>query len=194
MSFFDDVYNKIFGKNVPKNTKILHERLQRSGAYNDKYREWINGSWHSTRLAGIRTSYELKKKGIEQNPVVHVMNNQYACGFAISFTDYFNRDEFSYMLDHLSEKLLKLDYKLANSDLQITDKGTYTETVEKKYLKPRINVEPPIDQKYGNILIENVMINDKPSYFKLSANIYSDRLYTKALSFEELADYIFQES
>jgi hypothetical protein len=194
MAFFDDVYKKLFGKKAPKNSRILHEKLTRSDSYARKFEEWINGSWHTTRLSGIRTSYELKKKGIEQNPIVHVMNNQYACGFAISYTDYFNRDEFSYMLDHLSEKLLKLDYKLANSDLQITDKGTYTETVEKKYLKPRINVEPPIDQKYGNILIENVLVDDKPSYFKLSANIYSDRLYTKARSFDELVEYIFEES
>lgn len=192
MAFFDEVYKKLFGRKSEKNPRILHEILNRTSTFDELYQQWLDQSWHTTRLAGIKTSYDLKKKGIEQSPVVHIMNNPYANGIAISYTNYFEKNEFSFMLEHLSEKLLKLDYKTANSDVIINDKGTYTETIEKKYLKPRIGIEPPIDQKFGNILIENVLVDDVPSYLRLSANIYSDRLYTAARPFDELVDFIFK--
>ncbi len=189
MGFFEDVYNKLFSKSQ-SNTKILHEVLERSDNFKSDYLKWMLESGLDDKLNSIRTSYELKKKGIEQNPVIHVLSSKYANGFAISFSDYFLKSDFAFLLEYFGKKTKELGYKLSNNDLMISDKGNYTQTIEKLYLKPIISAEPPIDQKYGNILIENVMIDDKPSYLKLHASIYSDSLYKNALSFEDYLAHI----
>jgi hypothetical protein len=44
----------------------------------------------------------------------------------------------------------------------------------------------PLEQKFGNIHVEFLTINDKPDYIKLMANVYSDRNYREAESFENL--------
>ncbi|MFT6053161.1 MAG: hypothetical protein ACJAS3_000119 [Roseivirga sp.] len=51
--------------------------------------------------------------------------------------------------------------------------------------------EKKTNQLYGNILIEYVMIVRKPSYIKLMANIYQDRMYSEALAFDELIEKLF---
>jgi len=191
MGFFEDVYNKLFSKSQ-SNAKILHEVLERSDTFKSDYLKWMLESGLDDKLNSIRTSYELKKKGIEQNPIIHVLSSKYANGFAISFSDYFLKSDFAFLLEYFGKKTKELGYKLSNNDLTISDKGKYTQTIEKLYLKPIISAEPPIDQKYGNILIENVLIDDKPSYLKLHASIYSDSLYKNALSFEDYLAHILK--
>lgn len=186
MAFFDDVYNRLFGKKSKNDPKLLHEVLERSQGFKDSYDQWINNDLTPSKIGRIKSSYELKKKGIEQSPEVHILNSQYANGIAISYSDFFDRNEFSYLIDYMAEKILALGYKKANSDVKISVKNTYTESVEKHYLKPVTGMDSPLDQKYGNILLESVKVDDRPSYFKLSANVYSDRLYKTALPFENL--------
>lgn len=188
MAFFDDVYNRLFGKKSKSDSKILHEVLERSSTYKTEYKNWLANDLTFQKIGRIRNAYDLKKKGIEQSPEVHVLASSYANGVAVSYSDFFEKNEFSYLLDYLADKTLTLGYKKANSDLKISVKNNYTESVEKHYLKPITGNETPINQKYGNILIESVKIDDKPSYLKLSANIYSDRLYNEPLSFDKLIE------
>lgn len=190
MAFFDDIYQKLFAKKPETDNKLVHEVLKRSESFKDSYNAWMNEDLTQSKIKRIRGSYELKKKGIEQSPEVHILTTQYANGIAISYSNFFEKNEFSYLLDFFAAKILSLGYKKANSDVKITVKNTYTESVEKHYLKPITGTDTPIDQKYGNILLEAVKIDDRPSYFKLSANIYSDRLYKKAIPFENLLNEI----
>ena len=48
------------------------------------------------------------------------------------------------------------------------------------------------NQKFGNILIEKTEIDRKPSYLKLMANVYQDRLYSEAKPFSELIEQLFK--
>jgi hypothetical protein len=195
MSFFDQVYHKVFGKKTNPHKAILHETLSRSERFQSDYQQWLMSGQAQKLMDDIRNSFELKKKGIAYDqPAVHILNSAYANGIAVSFSDHFQQNDFAYLLDHLSSMILTIGYKKANNDILISEKGNYTETVEKCYLKPIISVETPIDQKYGNILIEHVKINDKPSYLKFSANIYSDRLYKDAKPFNDLMNFIFYEN
>jgi hypothetical protein len=45
---------------------------------------------------------------------------------------------------------------------------------------------------YGNISLEKIRINQQPSYFKLLASVYSDRLYYDAKPFDDLMDRLFE--
>jgi hypothetical protein len=96
----------------------------------------------------------------------------------------------------LKDKTLNLGYKLVNADRSLFDKDKYVETKERYYLKPIIdaqNSDELFNQRFGNIMIEQVLIDNKPSYLKFMASIYSDRLYTKALDFEELMAVVFEK-
>ena len=191
MSFFNQVYESLFGhKKDAKDFTLTHELISRSGRYLDQYQKWQANGDPDRIFGSVRSAYELKKKGIEQDPAVHILTSQYANGLAVSHSDFFQDGDFAFMLDLLAERIKALGYKTANSDLLIRDKADYTESVEKHYLKPIIVTDPPFDQKFGNILVESVRIDDKPSYFKLSANVYSDRLYGDALIFDDLINQI----
>ena len=85
----------------------------------------------------------------------------------------------------------KLDYRLVNSHLTIQEKGEDVETREMHYLKPKSGFEAPRDQKYGNVQIEFIRLNDRPANINLLANTYSDRAYNEPKEFEELAQHIF---
>ena len=49
-----------------------------------------------------------------------------------------------------------------------------------------------MSQLYGNISLEKIRINQQPSYFKLLASVYSDRLYYDAKPFDDLMDQLFE--
>src|SRR5690606_3879802 len=142
--------------------------------YLKRYHEWKGSGRLTALLKEVARSYYLKQQAIDNNPDVHLLQSNYANGFAISYSSEINKDDFLYFFDWLAERVEGLGYKRSNSDILVTDKKTYVESREKHYLKPVTGSEKPTDQKFGNILIESVSIDENPSYIKLIANIYSD--------------------
>lgn len=191
MSFFDQVYQTLFPKKDQTNKVLLHELIHRSDSYTANYRKWNGSSNQADFLKDLRTAYYLKSKGIEGKPSVHLLKSQYSNGFAISYTDELDQNEFQYLFDWLAVTIENAGYRKSNSDVTIMDKGNFIETREKHYLKPPTGKSIPLEQRYGNILIEHISVDDKPSFLKLVANIYNDRSYSKAESFEGLAEYLF---
>jgi len=187
MAYFENLVNKIFGAK-DENSTFIHEIIERSQAYMSRYETWKIEN--SPTLNGIYTAYELKKKGIIQIPAVHLLVSPYANGIAISHHSSFAKDEFSFLLDFWKEKISMLSYRCVNYDRTIREKSAYLETIEKAYLKPMITTENPINQRFGNILIESVLVDNQPSYLKLNASVYSDRLYSAPLPFDSLIQKI----
>lgn len=192
MSFFDHIVDKLFNKQSPK-TAFIHEVLSRSDQELVTYEAWKKTEQAKGLLADIERAYFMKKQGIVSAVEIHLLDSQYANGFAISFNDEFSKESFGHMFDFLKDRGLEQGYKLAQGDRRVLDKDTYEETIEKWYLKPQGEVEDGVtDQKYGNILIEKTEIDRKPSYLKLMANVYQDRLYSKAKPFSELIEQLFK--
>ncbi|OEK03458.1 hypothetical protein BFP97_18885 [Roseivirga sp. 4D4] len=192
MSFFDNIVDKLFSKQSPK-TAFIHEVLKRSDQEVLGFERWKKTEDAKSLLADIERAYFMKKQGIVSAVEVHLLDSQYANGFAISFNKEFSKETFSHVFDFLKDRGLEQGYKLAQGDRRVLDKDTYEETIEKWYLKPLTEVEDGVsDQKYGNILIEKTEIDRKPSYLKLMANVYQDRLYTKAKPFSELIEQLFK--
>ena len=189
MSFFDSVVGKLFGKQAPK-TAFIHETLSRSERELALYETWLRKEESVQLIEDIERGYVLKKKGIVSGVEVHILASQYANGFAISFGDSFTEETFKHTFDWLKEKVLTMGYRISVSDRKISEKNNYEETVEKWYLKP---ISEDLDaqkanQRFGNITIEKIDIDRKPNYIKFLASIYQDRLYTEALTFDELLD------
>lgn len=193
MSFFDDVFKKLFPEKRVASNELIHETLERNERELESFGKWASSEESVHLMAEVYNSYQLKKKGITAQLDVHLLETPYSNGFAISFNQEKTKEEFRNLFDLFKEKTLDFGYKLAQKDRRIIDRETYEEVIEKWYLKPQ--AEPleknKFNQLYGNILIEYVMIDRKPSYIKLMANIYQDRMYSHALAFDELIEKLF---
>ncbi|MEM1135694.1 MAG: hypothetical protein AAGI07_07620 [Bacteroidota bacterium] len=195
MSFFDKIYNKLFsnGKGNSKEA-FVSEQLIRGEQYKRDYFRWINEGIYKIHLDSIYSAYQKKLQKIDDEFKVHVLSTPYANGFALSYHPSLSTSDFSFLFDYFKDQAVNLGYQLNNSGRKIYDRPNYVEAKEKFYLKPPlqdIQQGELFDQMYGNILIEQILVDSKPSYMKFVANIYSDRLYTKALEFEELLSKVF---
>ena len=188
-SFFEEVYNKLFKKQAPKQP-VVTEMLKRSEKELAAYAEWYASESKTLLIEDFDRAYHLKKQQIESAMEVHLLASKYANGFAITFSQVFTPTDFKYLFDYFKDQILDLGYKLAQADRRILDKDTYEESIEKWYLKPQSGDfgQEFIDQRFGNVIIELVSVNRKPSYMRLMANVYQDRLYAKAEPFEKLFD------
>lgn len=194
MSFLDEIFNKLFPKEQPNHKIAVQEELQRSSSYQEAYTNWKSSSEATLLLERIKKSYNMKKTGMEGLYPVHLFNSAAANGFALSYHPTISRREFHFLLDYWRDKMLSLDYRLANTDTQTKDKGEYVQTTEKHYLKPPITRnKPKAEQHYGNILLEYVLVDDQPSYLKLMITTYKDHLFTEAKPHEELLEKLFEE-
>lgn len=193
MSFFDEVFSKLFKKKESNTVPVVHEPLTRSARQLEAYQNWCDASHHLTLLEQIADASHKKKLGILSEYEVHLLNTPYSNGIALSYHKNIGADAFQHLFDYFKEHTLSLGYKLAQADRRILDKGNYEETIEKWYLKPAKLAEEDqlVDQLYGNVLLEQVLIDRKPSFIKLMANVYQDRSYTKALDFEDYLENLF---
>lgn len=193
MTFFDNLYKKLFAQKSSHNPKIYSDVIERNSKYRFQYDEWKESSKPSELIALYSRSYYLKQTGIQNDPEVHLFTSQAANGFALTYSPLLSREEFQYLFDWLADKVKLLGYRLVNSDVQITEKPEFMETKEKHYLKPPLgSFDSATDQFYGNILVEYVMVNDEPGYIKLLANTYSDRLYLEPRPHSELINYLLE--
>ncbi len=198
MSFFDKIVKKLFPADKVTNGKeaFVSEELTRNEPYKQAYFRWINEGAYKPLLHDVHEAYQHKLQKNEVTLKLHLLTTPYANGFALSYHATIGEKEFNYLFDYLKDQVINAGYQLNNSSRKIYDKPNYIETKEKYYLKPPLKGLDDgtlFDQMYGNISIENILIDGKPSYMKLVASIYSDRLYTKALPFQSLVDILFSK-
>ncbi|MDW3193319.1 MAG: hypothetical protein R8G66_13185 [Cytophagales bacterium] len=192
MAFFDDIYDRVFGKEQTPDPVFVHKLLKRSGSFLEKYEAWKKGR-KDELLELIDTSLQLKTKGIEQDPPTHVLKFSGSNAFAVSFSSDMGAEELQFLTEWFAAYVLQnLPYKKANGDVMIRERDNIVETIEKIYLKPIATEELPADQQFGNILIENFVVGTKPSYMKVTANYYMDRMYKPHRPFEELTNFLLK--
>jgi hypothetical protein len=88
-----------------------------------------------------------------------------------------------------------LGYEQVSLDRKLEEVNEQVKETEKFYFKPPLQLPKEgelISQLYGNISLEKIRINQQPSYFKLLASVYSDRLYYDAQPFDDLMDRLFE--
>lgn len=192
MAFMESLFDKLFpGKNANRQVQVMEE-LHRSPAYQEAYGQWSGSPEARGLIAAVEKSYYLKKNHIAGEYPVHLFESAAANGFALSYHPNIQARQFQFLLDYFRDRVLRMGYRLANTDRKIKEKESYISTTEKHYLKPPISKDRKIaDQRYGNILLEYVLIDQQPSYLKLMVTIYSDHLFTEAQAYDELLDYLF---
>ena len=186
MSFFDDVMGRLFGKKEEEKVPLVHEVLERSEREKNEYQAWVDAGDYKDLVQAVSSGYLKKKMGILAELDVHLLETPYSNGFAISFNDKLGTVAFRNLFDYLKEQTLGMSYKLSQADRRMSGKTDYAETIEKWYLKPNAQEEEDqvLNQLYGNVLIEHVTIDSRPSYIRLMVNVYQGRQYSEPLKFD----------
>lgn len=193
MGFADKILKKLFHPKKDSSSKeeLVHtEPLIRNLGFVQAYEKWKETPELSLFMNELYDSWKKAKAGIDGDLIVGLHQSPYANGIVLYYTQNLSPQKFTYLFDLIAEKTLELSYKTYDSNVKYFSTGDDVKTIEKHYLKPAASAEPPVDQRYGNVLIEKVEKNEVPKYIKLLVSIYSDRNYTKALPFEEYMRYI----
>ena len=192
MSYFDYIYNRLFGKSVSGQTRVLvNEIIKRSQSFLERFHAWKASDICAEYLNDLWQSYFWRKQGVDKDPQILILESTYSNGLAINYESKYGKNNFHYLFDYIADQVKKLDYRLVLSRHTMQEKGDVVEMKEMHYLKPKQSFIEPIDQRFGNVQIEYIEENDQPTRIKLIANSYPDRKYKEAENFEELAEHIF---
>lgn len=156
---------------------------------------WINSEEAERLFALVYKNFHFKRAQINGHPQVHIFESPYANGFAVTYEEPFDLKSFSRLFLAFSRRVLALGYEQVSLDRKFEEINEQVKVTEKFYFKPPIQLPAEgelISQLYGNVALEKVSVNNKPSYIKLLATVYSDRLYQDAKPFDQLMDRIFE--
>ncbi len=193
--FFDDLLKKIFpprpsnlAVSVKENFLVKEKELQ-------DLEVWNESEASKTLYDLVYRNYHYKRAQINESPEVHVFSSVYANGFALSYGPPLDPNSFSQLFLGLSRRIIALGYEQVSLDRKLEEVNEQVKETEKFYFKPPLQLPQEgelISQLYGNISLEKIRVNQEPSYFKLLASVYSDRLYYDAKPFDELMDRLFE--
>lgn len=192
-SFIDDVLGRLF----PKKSKPLNikENFTQTESEKEKTDSWLTSEEGESLIQLVFKNYHFKKSGINVHPEIHILNSPYANGFAISYESPFNEKTFSQLFFAFGRRMLDLGYQRVSLDRKIEEIQENVRTTEKQYFKPPLNtadLTQKIDQLFGNVSIEKVSVNDKPSFLKILVTVYSDHLYRPAQPFDVFVEELFE--
>ncbi|MFL0683926.1 MAG: hypothetical protein ACJLTB_12000 [Algoriphagus aquaeductus] len=193
-NFLDDLLKKVFkaSEKLPVNVK---ENFQLKESDQKDLDDWLETSASRQLYALVYKNYHFKRTQINETPQVHIFTSPYANGFAVTYEPPFDPKTFSRFFLGLSRRVIDLGYEQVSLDRKYEEVNERVKVTEKFYFKPPLQLPGEgelISQLYGNISLEKISIDNHPSYIKLLAAVYSDRLYQDAKPFDLLMDRIFE--
>jgi hypothetical protein len=193
--FVDRILNKLFGdreETSPEEMLPIKEKLKRSDKFLYKFQEWKDSGRSKAVFTRLSNLHKDVLNG-QRTDLLHVHKTPQANGFFFDDRTGVAAEEFSFILDYFKDRALEEGYSIYSSENRYQEKSDSVQEMERHYLKPYLDpsLELPIDQRYGNILLEYVAYNKKPAYLKVMVSCYSDRNYTKALDFSGLVQKFF---
>ncbi|NUQ26001.1 MAG: hypothetical protein HUU34_18790 [Saprospiraceae bacterium] len=177
------------------NIPAIHEIIERSEAEKNDYAQWRQTLVRRRLVDWLSQQYAIST--VLPNDVdegFDFLDTPSSKGFVIHFykTNYSLRDT-TYFFDYLKEQVLQLEYWPQISDTRTYNRPEWVETVERHYLKPKPDFShqhPPVNQRFGNITIENILCNNQPYHLKFRVNSYNDHLFSQPEDFHELMQAI----
>ncbi len=191
MAFYDHLINRLF----PKDLEVsIHEVLKRSPQFFRSYDQWKSSGKCDEERRAIMKSYHFKLSHLKPLVDIEIYHSPYANGLVIYPQAEKETVTFEFIMEYIREILEKDGYRLVHADRKMMERGKQVTSLEKYYLKPPLSSETPIDQKFGNVIMELSFLNHTPTKFKMMANLYSDRLYNEPRAFEDLITLLFVQS
>jgi len=192
--YFQNLFQK--AEHSSKTAPLLHDPIIRKAAEIATYEKWKVSHIKNQLLNWIAKEYgQFIKDGAAIDNSIIFLDTISSKGFAIYFSNMrYTPQEATNLFDFFKEKVLELNYRLANSDIRTYTKGGMVESLAKHYLKPSLKNmlgNPPFNQEFGNISIELICQDDLPKILKFSATSYNDRSYQKPKKFSQLMTHLF---
>lgn len=194
-NFLEDLMNKVF-KSANRQPVSYKENFTLKESDLQAVEAWQESEESKEIFARVYKSYHFKRAQINESPQVHVFSSPYANGFAVSYDFPLEQESFSLLFLAFSRRILALGYVQISLDRKIEEVNEQVKATEKFYFKPPLHHPDSgslIPQLFGNITLEKITINNQPSYIKLLATVYSDRLFEDAESFDNLMDRLFDQ-
>ena len=189
MSFWSQITN-IFrqAENSSASAPTIHEMIERTEEERAGYVRWQRTEGSKRLFNWLAGQFAVFQEGGRIDESIGFLNTNSSQGFVVYVhKTHYSREEITYFFDHLKERVQTLNYRSDISDRRVFPRRDWVETQERHYLKPRINLdEQPIDQGFGNIMIEFELRNDVPHNLRLRATVYQDMMYQEAGSFRAL--------
>ncbi|NIK74200.1 hypothetical protein FHS56_001713 [Thermonema lapsum] len=203
MSFWDKFLRRLLGEsqeegNTASSNKqaLVHDVLRRSPSFKQQYFQWVNEGKFADPLRRIYEAYWLKRQNVAMSWEIQLLQMPYANGFALAFPSHeLGQTDFIFLFEYLKDRVLSLNYRLADASYKMYDRGERVETLEQYYLKPRVQwgtQDGVYQQEFGNITLELTRFDDLPAYFKVVASIYAGRQYSQARHFDEFIELLLQ--
>jgi len=188
MSFFDNIFGKLFS---PQKAVEVHEMLNRSQQFKEDCSEWTEGADFKQLRKDLLDSWESKRNDDPAILDLETYISDYANGFILYPPKEGRAIPLSFLMEYLKDRMITASYRLVHRDRRIKEGPEHIETIEKYQLKPEVPVQIPMDQLYGNVIIELQKHDNKEVRLKFLASIYADRKYNEALDIHELIHYLF---
>jgi hypothetical protein len=169
---------------------VVHEPLRLSAAELQDFSNWASGSVPALMDRFIKDELFGLQAGLRPSDSVHLLSSPSSAALIVYGAEPYEPDDFRRYFHLLGDRVRQLGYRRVNADRLIEEKKSSIETRLRIYLKPCFSSSMPLDQKYGNVLLELIQVDREVQYFKLQACWYSDRSWCEALPFEELLEKI----
>lgn len=162
-------------------------QLVRNEAYSKTFEHWKTSGKADTLLRDLYKNFLNGEPAPESALQIDMHVSPGANGFSVKKLMPVGSEQFRFIMDLLREKIETLQYRLYSSTFEENSRGDKLIRFERHYLKPGLSTkQPPMEQLYGNILIELEMTNGEADYLKLLATHYTGFDYKPAGNFDEL--------
>lgn len=190
-NFGSRILKKLFSKSE-KREPLVSGPLSRDERFKANFERWLASDEKEKILLDLQLAYQNSNAFDQYNPAFHMYHSRQSNGFFFNEQVPFESDSFAFLLDYFKDVVLSLGYTVYTSDRKYKDLNSGVQRIDRHYLKPLSDsTKPPIDQKFGNVLIELFFLDDEVQYLKLMVNVYSDRSFTEALGFDEFMEVLF---
>lgn len=192
--FFEKVKGSLFPPESKPHQPLIHEIIERSEDEMRIFQAWKK-SIRKEQLLNSLSGWLLKTPGCQNSTqFARIVNEKAANGFVVYCeNEYLSQVEAQHFTDYLKEKIEELGYSCQLSDSRTFIKDGSAESSDRYFLKPPNKpsfFDEPLNQEFGNVLIQCQKVDEKPIYIKLMRCFYQDRKYLKPRTFEDLLKHL----
>ncbi|UOR07069.1 hypothetical protein MUN82_08205 [Hymenobacter aerilatus] len=169
--------------------------LARTRAQQESYARWVQQRVYLNWMGPFFKAYHFQKTNVRgQGLRVQLLSECGRQGALFFYDPSIGPGNFQHLFDFIRDRVLALGYHLSTSDCRRRPHAEYTETIEKHFLKPTPGDCPETgrcNQRFGNVTVDLVRINNQPGFIRFVSNPYHDNIFSPAHTFDELLDAVF---
>lgn len=187
---FGELFTKTEDKENDEDSLLLKESIEHTEFFLREYEQWRAAELHIGLLDHLWEQKIIR----DSNPNAELNFHQYASqasnGFYFLGEEPWSNKDYSFIIEYFSSILLSEGYRLNNSSREVRESKGVLNTLERYYFKLPLSsrLEKPYEQSWGNIVIHQKLTDERTTFVKVMANIYSDRNYQAPKAFDTLVE------